>query len=94
MTAKQITRKLTKAGLDISNMNIERDEVECIIGYAENENGFGYCDREATEALFDKVVEVLGWEGGYGTQYGSWVATPSVGRDLGDWNDVASAHHY
>lgn len=80
MTANQITKKLAKAGIDTTNLTIERDEVIVCVGYCEtNNNGhiFGACNQTKTRKLARKVAQTLGWKNGFNTAYGAQVVIPN-----------------
>lgn len=79
MTANQITKKLQKAGLDISKMEIRRDEVTVCVGYEEVSNNghtFGTCNTRQTKTLARKVRQTLGWPHGTTNGYGAWICSP------------------
>lgn len=70
MTAKQITKKLTEAGIAAANiLEVKANEVEVGVMV----EGEKYCDYTASEELADRVLEVLGWKNGFKTGYNSWI---------------------
>lgn len=87
MTANQIIKRLTKAGIDTTGIEkLGKDEIEIWTG-----------DADSTEKLKKKVLKevCLGGDkiGGYKTGYGAWVLSSGY-QDRGDWNDRTSAWHY
>lgn len=64
MTKLQIEKLLKKNGIDLTHLEISRDEVVVFI-----DNGLGHADMEKQEALEEQIGKVLGWGGsraGYG----------------------------
>ena len=93
MTANQILKALKQAGINTTEgagiLNIGRDTVEVCIVTPETQRAN---DRK-TNALYRKVVKVLGWRGGYTTGYGGRVLQAKPIK-MGDWNDKSSRWHY
>jgi len=89
MTKSQILKTLLKNGMNMEAvLNASRDEVEIFI-----DNGHGIADDKKTKKEITKAKKILGWKGGYYSGYGSLILQANP-RDLGDWNDVSSRHHY
>lgn len=87
MTAKQITRKLTAAGIDLTHLTIDRDEVEVYVTDVDGDR-----DYDATEELKDRVCEALKF-GGFRCASGMWVLQANP-IDMGDPMDKGSRWHY
>jgi hypothetical protein len=87
MTARQITKKLTVAGIDLTHLTIDRDEVTVYVTDADGDR-----DYDATAALKDQVCEALGF-GGFRCAYGAWVLQANP-IEMGDWMDKGSRWHY
>lgn len=86
-TVRQITKQLKDAGIDLTNVKINRDEVEIYV-----ETKSGEYSRKLTDALEKKVHNVLHW-GGFRCAYGAWILQADY-QDLGDWNNKSSRWHY
>lgn len=88
MTVNQIIKKLQKAGIDLSNLKIERDSVEVCVDYREIDNNvhkYGDCNETKTRRLANKVSKILGWKSGFPTAYGAQILTAyAVKLDTGN----------
>jgi signal-transduction protein with cAMP-binding, CBS, and nucleotidyltransferase domain len=87
MTARQITKKLTDAGIDTRYLTIDRDEVAVYVTDADGDR-----DWDATDALMRRVAAVLKF-GGYRCASGEWILQRNY-VDKGDWMDKTSRWHY
>jgi hypothetical protein len=81
MTANQITKKLTAAGISTDKIEISRDRVAV---WADD------CQKSARIAR--KIAKVLGWNSVLSNGYYAW--TEAHPLDMGDWNDRSSRWHY
>ena len=76
-TAKQITKRLEKAGISLNGLEISNNEIEICLGYTEKFNGvrnIGDCDEKQVKRM-KKQLQVLFPEftNSYKTNYGAIV---------------------
>ncbi len=77
MSKNKIVKLLWNANVDPRNIsNIENDSVTVCVGYFEvcnNGTRHGDCDREATDKLANRVLDILGWKSMFRNGYGAWI---------------------
>lgn len=86
MTINQITKKLQAANIDLTGIEIKKDEIEIYV-----KTKSGEFSQRLTEAKNNKVAKTLGW-GGYKCGYGAWVLSPLYRIDNNEGK--ASRIHY
>lgn len=68
MTKNQIEKKLSASNIDLSFVEISRNEVEIMVPEADGTEA----DWDRSEELSDEVSGILGW-GGFRCGYGAWI---------------------
>ena len=62
MTSRQITTRLKKNNIEITELEISKDEIEVACGYTEHFNGnrnIGECDETAVKAMVKKIKAIF-----------------------------------
>jgi len=95
MTDQQITKKLTEAGIDMSELTVKNGEIELMCGYVE-ENGHGSCDEDAISKLHTEIFKVMPeFAKGISTGYDSLRLIQGKDYiDMGDPMDKGSRYNY
>lgn len=86
MTKLQIEKILKKNGIDLTHLEISRDEVIVFI-----DNGRGHADLKKQAILEDQISEVLSW-GGSRADYGAFFFYANYNID--SHQGFASRMHY
>ena len=87
MTAKQITKKLTEAGINLNDLEISATSVE--VNCTRKDGTFS---STKTQATANKVAKALGWNGW--TKSNSSIFVEKTAVSMGDWGDKSSKWHY
>lgn len=88
MKERDIENLLLSASLDLEHMTLRESEVEILV-----KDEDGDVDYEATEALADEVIVVMGWSA-YRTGYGAWVVSEGYRVSQHDYNSPSWEGHY
>ena len=86
MTTNQIVKKLQAANIDLTGIEIKKDEVEIYVNTQKGE-----FSNRMIEVKMNKVAKALGW-GGYKCGCGAWVLNASYKMDTSE--GLGSAANY